>query len=380
MSLQGYTWRSYISYESPCTHACKHDSITSNVDAPSVLHALSPQNLLLGTDTGRLHVYDLRAPSTLSHNARPARTLQPHATPEVPTYSEPLTSLTPLPPNASSTSGTSRTWVTTSGFTLAVTDLRKGVVKVSEDQGDVLLSSTCVPGLGMSKKRRRLMEAEATGGGDKVLVGGAGGILTLFDRGQWEDQSGRVVVHRGAGGDDDDSTIDALAVLPGQEGHNTHVVAAGMGTGEIKFIRLRGGGGSTIGSVGHDETGVEGVSTLGFDVYGRLISGGGEVVKVWRRNTVSNFGAGSLQGDEDVDINSEEGHEDDEDQGDGIEDESRSSILGEDTTAAADDPKPDDEDEDDDSEEEPAKPKKRKKRSTRPHARPHGITAFTGMD
>lgn len=80
-------------------------------------------------------------------------------------------------------------WVTTSGSTLAVCDLRKGVVGVSEDQGDELLSSAVVGGqvaTEMAKKRRRndISNRGATSG-EKIIVGGARGILTLWDRGNW---------------------------------------------------------------------------------------------------------------------------------------------------------------------------------------------------
>lgn len=339
----------------------KHSS--SKIDAPSVIAALSPQNLLLGTDTGKLHIYDLRSPTSDSGKpSRPSQTTRPHSRDDT-SYAEPLTSLTPLPPTSASTSGTSRTWITTSGSSLAVSDLRKGVVTVSDDQGDVLLSSACVSGLGLSKKRRRLDEGGSGGFGEKILVGGAQGVLTLWDRGQWEDQTGRVVVHRGMAGDDD-GTIEAIAAVPDASAGESksggrRTVVVGLGTGEINFVRLRGGGGDNFGSVRHDETGVDGVATLGFDVYGRLISGGGQILKVWHTKAVGGAETAEVE---------ECGEEDDSD------------------AAAGEEPDSDEADFDvsseDDSDTQRRKNKKRKKGKgkSKGQSGTPGIAAFAGMD
>lgn len=212
------------------------------------------------------------------------------------------------------------------------------------------------------------MGGESAGAEDKVLVGGSSGLVMLFDRGQWEDQSGRVVVHRGGAGDDD-GTIDSLAVLPGEDGGKSHTVVAGLGTGEIKFVRLKGGGGTTVGEIRHDETGVEGVATLGFDVHGRLISGGGQVIKVWRRNVVSDYGSQSYEaeGEDDGDANGLHSEESDDEEGTG-------------GLVEADMDSDDDDEEDEDSDEQPKKQKKRKNGKQKVPSRPHGIAAFTGMD
>ncbi|KAI5282355.1 WD repeat-containing protein jip5 [Ascosphaera acerosa] len=157
------------------------------VDAPTVIHALSPQSLILATDSGAMYVYDLRDPLIASPSAgagassssssspaclsaRPQQTHHPH--------DDYVSSLTPLPPSAASTSGFSKQWITTGGTTVALTDLRRGVLVRSEDQEEELVSSCYVTGL-----RRG-----GTSQGEKLLVGGSGGVLTLWEKGAWDDQ------------------------------------------------------------------------------------------------------------------------------------------------------------------------------------------------
>jgi len=311
-------------------------------DEPSVIHALTPQTLLLGTDSGLLHLYDLRADSSSSTaspftHTRPSQSHTPHTPKDDPTPdTEPITSLTPLPPTTASTSGTSRTWISTAGSTLAVTDLRKGIVTLSEDQGDMLLSSACVSGLSLSKsaKRRRAAassnnEASGLGSGEKVIVGAAGGVVTVWERGEWRDHTGRIKVAgdssvepaipsgtRGFGAEahDDDCTVDVLEVVPEWvdrlegKARGGRLAVAGLGNGGIRVMRLRGGGGEVIGGMRHDEGGVEGVITLGFEREGRLISGGGQVVKVWE---VGRGGEGDYH--EEIEIGGAGGDEDDDD-------------------------------------------------------------------
>ncbi|KAK6425194.1 WD repeat-containing protein jip5, partial [Oleoguttula sp. CCFEE 5521] len=87
-----------------------------DVDAPTVIHALSPQTLLLTTDSGALHLYDLRDPApslpivsgkTAFTTGQPAATHHPHT--------DYISSLSPLPPSSASTSGYSKQWLTTGG-------------------------------------------------------------------------------------------------------------------------------------------------------------------------------------------------------------------------------------------------------------------------
>jgi hypothetical protein len=233
------------------------DPSSGSADPPTLLRALSPQTLLLATDSAALHLYDLRIPSALSAN--PSQTHHPH--------DDYISSLTPLPPTEASTSGFSKQWVTTGGTTLAVTDLRRGVLVKSEDQEEELLSSVFVGGLPSKPGRSK---------GEKVLVGSSNGVLTLWERGVWDDQDERIIVDGGRGGGE---SLDSLVVMPEDVGDGGKNVVVGVGDGTIRIVKL--GPNKLIGEpLRHDE--VEAVVGLGFDVGGRLISGGGSIVKVWQ--------------------------------------------------------------------------------------------------
>ncbi|TVY32452.1 WD repeat-containing protein [Lachnellula subtilissima] len=235
------------------------DLSTNSADAPTLLHALSPQTLLLATDSAALHLYDLRTPSSFT-KGRPSQTHRPHE--------DYISSLTPLAPTEASTSGFSKQWVTTGGTTLAVTDLRRGVLVKSEDQEEELLCSVFVGGLPSKPGRSK---------GEKVLVGSSNGVLTLWERGVWDDQDERIIVDGGRGGGD---SLDALAVMPEGVGDGMKNVVVGLGDGTVKIVQL--GKNKVMGDpLRHDE--VEAVVGVGFDVHGRLISGGGSIVKVWEQ-------------------------------------------------------------------------------------------------
>ncbi|KAJ5895049.1 hypothetical protein N7495_006740 [Penicillium taxi] len=237
------------------------------IDSPTVIHALSPQTLLLATDSSALHLYDLRIPYS-KISARPEQSYHPH--------DDYISSLTPLPASETSTSGFSKQWVTTGGTTLAVTDLRRGVLVRSEDQEEEPISSAYMGGLACSGTSR----------GEKIIVGGSNGVVTLWEKGAWDDQDERIYVR---GGDDGGESIETLAVVPNDLGMGK-MVGAGLANGLVKFIRI--GPNKVVSEVQHDET--EGVVGLGFDVEGRMVSGGGQIVKVWHEAAV---GGDSLAGE-----------------------------------------------------------------------------------
>lgn len=239
-------------------------SKTDEVDAPTVIHALSPQTLLLATDSGALHLYDLRDPAptlplestkTAFITGRPSQTHHPHT--------DYISSVSPLPPSSTSTSGYSKQWLSTGGTTVALTDLRRGVLVKSEDQEEILLSSLYVTGLPAKKS--------SGSSGEKAVIGGADGVITLWEKGQWDDQEQRITVSR------EKETLDVLAEVPEGVGGIGKKVAVGLGDGTIRLVRL--GMNKVIGELRHDE--IEGVVGLGFEVGGRMISGGGPAVKVW---------------------------------------------------------------------------------------------------
>lgn len=188
-------------------------------------------------------------------STKPQQTFHPH--------DDYISSLTPLPPSDTSTSGFSRQWVSTGGTTLAVTDLRRGVLVKSEDQEEELLSSVFVSGF--AKK--------GTSTGEKVLVGGADGVITLWEKGVWDDQDERIVLDRSGA-----ESVDAIVKIPDSLGLGTKTIVAGMGSGVLGFVKL--GPNKIVDVLKHDE--VEGVVAVGFESGGRMISGGGPILKIWR--------------------------------------------------------------------------------------------------
>ncbi|KAF1841543.1 WD40 repeat-like protein [Cucurbitaria berberidis CBS 394.84] len=237
------------------------DPANNGIDAPTLVHALSPQSLIVTTDSSALHIYDIRQLGGKSA-LKPQDTHHPH--------DDYISSLTPLPATQASTSGFSKQWVTTGGSTLAVTDLRRGVMVRSEDQDEELLTSLIVTGL----------STKGTNVGEKVIVGAGNGVLTLWERGVWDDQDERIVVDRSKGGGE---SLDSMALLPDGVGPGGKIVAVGMGNGDIRFAKI--GPNKIVAELKHDELSHEGVIALGFDVSGRMISGGGKTVKVWGEKT-----------------------------------------------------------------------------------------------
>ena len=129
-------------------------------------------------------------------------------------------------------------------------DIRQGVLVKSEDQGEELLSSCIVD--------RRL------------VIGSEKGFLRVWQVGSWDDNEQTVAV-AGKG-----ASADGL----GAEGQNS-MVAVGSDDGVVRFVDMSTKRPKVLqdAEVRHDE--VEGVLGLGFEVGGRMISGGGHVVKVW---------------------------------------------------------------------------------------------------
>lgn len=309
----------------PCCHWAIDVSIdcvnSSSIDRPILLHPLTPQTLLLATDSSALYLYDLRANSTFT-SSKPHQTHHPH--------DDYVTSLTALPPTDASTSGTSKQWVSTGGTTVAVTDLRRGVLVKSEDQGEELLSSTIVNG--------------------KLVVGGEKGGLRLWQVGVWDDNEETVTVGKGA-------SADVLASVPEAMGKE-QMLAVGMDDGVVRFVGMGGKRAKVLDfEVKHDE--VEGVLGLEFEAGGRMCSGGGAIVKVWEESLAASEGVdGEDEEETAVDGKRADGFDSDE-QTDG--DEADGDVSSE-------------------EQERPRKRKKRKRNKGIKNGEAQHVMVFKGMD
>ncbi|KNG44742.1 WD domain containing protein [Stemphylium lycopersici] len=305
------------------------DPSNGGIDAPTLVHGLSPQSLILTTDSGALHIYDIRnLKGGEKVSLKPENTHRPH--------DDYVSSLTALPPTRESTSGFSKQWVTTGGSTLAVTDIRRGVMVRSEDQEEELLSSTIVTGL----------TTKGSNVGEKVIVGAGNGVLTLWERGVWDDQDERIIIDRSKGGGE---SLDAITVVPDGVGMSGKLIAVGMGNGNIRFAKI--GPNKVVAELKHDELSQESVIGLDFDVTGRMISSGGKTVKVWGEQTWQD-----VDDEEEEPTNGKREHESDK----------------------SDDS---DEDMDDSSEEDEPKQKRKKRKKNKGKQAPgHGIMHFSGLD
>lgn len=150
-----------------------------------------------------------------------------------------------------------------------MTDLRKGVLVQSEDLGEELISGAIV--------------------GGKLAVGGEKGVLRMWEQGLWDRGEQRVVVGRG-------ESLDVLSAVAEGVGRMGVMVAVGMGDGKIKIVDVEKR--IIVAELTHDE--VDGLTGLGFEIEGRMISGGGQAIKVWQESLVE----GNEDEDENDDVDS----------------------------------------------------------------------------
>ena len=289
-------------------------------DPPTLLSVPTPQHFVLATDSSALHIYDIRLPTV---SPKPQQTHSPHI--------DYVSSLTPLPPSDCSKSGSPRQFLTTGDTTIAITDLRKGIITQSENFGEELLSSALV--------------------GDKIVMGSEKGVLRVWEVGKWDDEPERIHV----GGRDTESADVLSAVseeLRARLGFAEGGVIAGMGDGSINIVRLGKGKAKVVGEIRHDE--IEPVGGLAFEVGGRMVSGGGTTVKVWEQATTS-----------------------------GAQDDGYGKVLDGESSDDGSGKEDDKAEDDEDSSDEEEKQKKRKKRRKRGKGKPNtesGIMGFKGMD
>ena len=94
----------------------------------------------------------------------------------------------------------------------------------SEDQEDELLCSAFIAGMGPKKHRDNGV----------VAVGTGSGVLTLWDKGAWDDQFDRVIVDNAKGGGE---SLDCIVQVP-EDLSRDKKVAVGLGDGSLRIINL----------------------------------------------------------------------------------------------------------------------------------------------
>ncbi|KAK9479782.1 WD40-repeat-containing domain protein [Lipomyces japonicus] len=157
--------------------------------------------------------------------------------------------------------------ITTGSTTVTRIDIRKGKLLTSEDQEDEILCSTiCYPsyfeynpstGVGVNPDKRVPVIA---------VMGMATGVLTFWEKNNWEDQQSRAKLS--------DESIDCVAEYPGEK------VIAGGADGYVRLLDARSRKRLRILEHG----GEDGVQSVSADAFGRIISTGGEVVKIWNEH------------------------------------------------------------------------------------------------
>ncbi|KAL9115050.1 MAG: hypothetical protein Q9187_007363 [Circinaria calcarea] len=147
-----------------------------------------------------------------------------------------------------------------------------------------------------------------------------------------------------------------MTVVPGER----RMVAVGMGDGMVRVVKL--GINKVVAEMRHDE--VEGVFGLGFEPGGRMVSGGGQVVKIWEE---------SVEGDE------EEGEEDT----DGARLKKRKELDSEGSGSDREGAEGSSDEEEEEEEEEKGRKRRKKRKRRRGKERgggPAHVVTFKGMD
>lgn len=152
-------------------------------------------------------------------------------------------------------------FVTSGDSKLVHVDIRKGVLKESEDQEDEILCG-CMAG-------------EKTG-----VFGMSEGVLTLWNE-YWEDQQNRIRLTK--------DTVDCII-----GGEDDDIVFAGCGDGIVREVNVR-----TCKIVNQYMHSKEAVDMLDFDYNYHLVSADTDIIKVWKKKE-------ELEKDSDDDVEEEE--------------------------------------------------------------------------
>ncbi|KAK9368393.1 WD40-repeat-containing domain protein [Lipomyces kononenkoae] len=157
--------------------------------------------------------------------------------------------------------------ITTGSTTVTRIDIRKGKLSTSEDQEDEILCS-CIsypPNFEYNPSEGRDSKAAVPEKRVNVtaVMGMATGVLTFWMKDNWEDQQTRAIMSN--------ESIDCMAEYPDQR------IIAGGADGLVRLIDVRGR--KVIKE--YDHGGEDGVVAVAADSWGRVISAGGEVVRVW---------------------------------------------------------------------------------------------------
>lgn len=187
--------------------------------------AINDSFLAVGDDSACLSIYDLRDLSVVK---------------SFPNLQEGfISSITPL------THKNKYHFVTSGDSKLVHIDIRKGVLKESEDQEDEILCG-CMAG-------------EKTG-----VFGMSEGVLTLWNE-YWEDQQNRIRVSK--------DTVDCVI-----NGEDDEIVYAGCGDGFVREVNVRTA--KVLKQYKHSK---DSVDMLDFDYNYHLVTADTEVIKVWKK-------------------------------------------------------------------------------------------------
>ncbi|KAL9054239.1 MAG: hypothetical protein Q9162_004272 [Coniocarpon cinnabarinum] len=278
---------------------------------PSRLLALNPRCLLLGDDEGGVHEYELEETPFASEagetrhapvGTQPKKTQYPHRTEGREKASDPITSLTALPPSGASTSKICRSWISTAGSTVAVSDAFRGVVACSDEQGAgkeplEMLSCACLTRKTHAKGDPTSRSGQKAKKGEKkdfdnhevvMIIGDSSGGCSNWPRGQWQNRTGHTNIRRNIkvpGLPTEDFGVECVAIAPPCREDPHPLIVAGLAIGRIHFLRYDDKGRLRIlhSEYPHDDQGLDGCNAVVFDAQGRMISGGGAMVKIWRR-------------------------------------------------------------------------------------------------